>query len=363
VFSRSRLILAAAAVLVAAGIAAVLRLPRFAPASTEQTTRVARADVVAALRSASAWLNGDRAVADSLDAGPAVVAIWSDTDPRCLDGLPRVEGWYQAYRRYGVRVVGVYAPDFSFGVDAAIPARVARRLGLSFPVALDPSYLVRSRLAPLATGPAILVLEPDRRLSAAVGFDDLDRVDHLLRDRLRRQRPDLDFPVEPAPTPSAAPREMRLVHLGAGRVPTGPLASTQSGRTETFTTQFRFQEEGRSYVPIPVGRWTSTSEGVVAARGGAADFVAIRNPGDRVFAVMSPRRSGLSRVWILAEQAWMPPGERGVDVRADGRGATYVNVTEPRLYEIAQAGKERVLRLSPEEPGLALHAFVFERVR
>jgi thiol-disulfide isomerase/thioredoxin len=362
VFSRPRLILAAIVVLIALGIIAAPRLPRFARVPSEGATQVAQVDVVEALRVGSGWLNGDRTVLDSLKGSPAVIAVWSDTDPRCLEQLPRVEGWHQAYRRYGVHVIGVYAPDFSFGVDSTVPMRVVQRMGLAFPIVLDPSYLARSRLAPIAREKPILVIGPDGRAIATADFDRSEQVDHILRDELRRARPDLDFPTESAPPPAGPSREIQIVHLGVGRISAGPLASAHAGRTEVFTTQFRFQEEGGPCVPFPVGRWTATAEGVIAARGGAADFVSIKNPGDRAFAVMSPRHSGTSRVWILAEQAWMPPAERGADVRADGRGATYVDVTEPRLYEIAKAGKERVLRLSPEEPGLTMHAFVFEKI-
>lgn len=346
--------------LAAVGVAVFVRLGSLAPVQARAPERVTKADVLTALRTVEGWLEGDGSVLDSLAAGPAVIAIWSDTDPRCLEGLPRVQGWHVAYRRYGVRVIGVHDPEFSFGADPAVPRRIAQRLGLSFPIALDPSYLVRSRLASVVAGPTVLVLGSDPRTVDAVAFDDLDRVDHLVRRELRRARPDLGLPGDPETLGRKPARHLEVVHLGTGRVSAGPLANAVSGRTEIFTTQFRFQEEGDEHVPIPVGRWTPTAQGAIAARGGAADFIAIRTRAGRTFAVMSPGASSATRVWILADQKWLAAEECGADVRGDVRGGTYVDVAEPGLYEIVQGGRAHVLRISPEQPGLAVHAFVFE---
>lgn len=356
--ARARLFVIAAIVLAAAGALIALRFPlRGAPPpAADVVPPPVQVDVTHAFDGAIGWLHGDVHVVDSLRAHPAVIVIWSDTDPRCLEGLPVVETWRQAYGRYGVRVVSVYAPDFSFGVDSTVPLRMAARLGLGFPIALDPSYVVRSRLESVA-GKDVLVVGVDGRLLAATGFDRLDRADRAIRGELRRLHPELGFPNEPD-VASAPASDIRYVRLGAGRVDQGPLATATAGRSQMFTTQFRFQEEGKDYVPYPVGQWTPTAEGLVCDRGGAPDFVAIRNPGARVQAVLSPRREGVSRVWILADNGWLGAGELGKDARLDARGASYVDVSEPRLYDVARGGTH-VLRFSPQEAGVTIHAFAF----
>jgi hypothetical protein len=113
-------------------------------------------------------------------------------------------------------------------------------------------------------------------------------------------------------------------------------------------------------VPYPVGRWTPSAEGLTAARGGAMNFVAIRCPGGRASVVLRPPAEGAARVWILEDDAWLGEAARGEDVRVDARGASYVEVAEPRLYRIAELGAERVLKLSPEERGITFYAFAFE---
>ena len=96
------------------------------------------------LDAAAGWINGGPLTPDSLAGRPTAVILWSDTDPRSLDALPWAESWHRAYAPFGARVVGVHVPDYSFGADSMVSARVARRMGLHFPIALDPHYQILS---------------------------------------------------------------------------------------------------------------------------------------------------------------------------------------------------------------------------
>ena len=61
----------------------------------------------------------------------------------------------------------------------------------------------------------------------------------------------------------------------------------------------------------------------------------------------------------MCDDGWLPEAERGEDVRVDSRGATFVEVDEPRPYAIARGGAAHVLRLSPAAPGVTYYAFSF----
>ena len=309
---------------------------------------------------ATAWLNGGPLTSDSLRGRTTVIMVWSDTDPRSLRALPEVESWHRAYARFGVRVIGVLAPDYTFGTDIDVARATARRLGLTFPIALDPAYAIRAQLARAGERPSVVVADTLGRIVHHAGGSDLGGVDHAIRAQLRKVHPAL-FPVEPDPVPAMGEPspEPRFVFLGASRVEEGPLANSVAGHAQTFTTQFRFQEEGKSYVPYPVGRWTPEAEGLRASRGGAANYVAVRYDGGHALAVLGPPSTRAVRVWVLGGDDWLPREALGDDVRLDARGASYLDVTEPRLYSIARGGAQ-VLRLSPDDMGFVIHAFVFE---
>ena len=79
--------------------------------------------------------------------------------------------------------------------------------------------------------------------------------------------------------------------------------------------------------------------------------------------VASAAHAGSTRLWVLRDDAWLPREASGADVRVDDRGASYIQVSWPRLYDVALPdGKTHVVKLSPEDPGFTLHAFVFEPV-
>jgi hypothetical protein len=325
-------------------------------------TPTTKLDHLPSLEGASAWLNGGPLTRDSLAHHPTVLYVWSDTDPLSLEMMQQVQGWQMAYGRYGVRVIGIHAPDFAFAANPAVATSVVRRMHLTFPIALDPEYNLRGKLGGREERPRVIVADASGRVLVDRGADGGDEADRALRDQVRLLHPEIAFPANPnAPEHAALPAEQpRVVFLGTSHVRSGPLAGAAPGRTLTYGAQFRYQVEGDPYVPFPVGRWTPTAEGIVAARGGAANFVAIRSRAERVAAVIGPPPGGSSRVWILADDQWLASDARDVDAQVDARGASFVMVTEPRLYWLSKA-KAGVLKLSPDDPGVTFYSFAFDR--
>jgi len=367
-------------VLVAAGTFAVTRfvLPRFFPprddAAMPGGELVGRR--LASLAAATDWLNSEPLTPDSLRGHPVIVALWSDTDPECLRSLPVLESWHQAYAGYGVRVIGVHEPDFAFAADSTVPARLARRLGLGFPIALDAASALPSELGGPVDGPRVLLADPTGTIvSAAVGRGILPGIERALRAELRRERGAQAFPADPEADTTGAraaavgrPGPMtaglpatHAVFLGTGRIAQGPLADAVPGTAQPFTAQFRFQVEGQPYVPYPVGLWSPGAEGPTAARGGAENFIALRYDAGALWAVLSPPRGGTVRVWVLRDEKWLGRDALGADARLDGRGASFVVVDEPRAYAVCRASRgHHVVKLSPEGQGLTVHALIVE---
>jgi hypothetical protein len=315
-----------------------------------------------ALDSVATWI-GERPAA--IVAGdPEVVVVYADTDPLAPELLSAIESWHQGYAGWGVRVVGLHRPQFAFATDSARAARAAQRLQLSFPIAHDPALLVP---LPEDLPPTCALVGPAGGAAAVVvkGTASLVAADRWLRDRIRAAHPDQHFPSDPAypRVPPDRPRA-RAIRLGAGQAREGPLADATPGVPTPFITQTRFEEESRLWVPVPVGRWTLAGEGLVADRGGAANFLAIRYDAGRVSVVAGAEREEPTRLWVLRDETWVPRAIAGADLRFDASGASYVEVGEPRLHEAIDGDRgAHVLKLSPEAPGLTLHALTFDPPR
>jgi hypothetical protein len=312
------------------------------------------------------WHFGGPLTADSLRGSIVVLAVFSDTHPGTFAVLPRLQRWHEAYARLGVRIVGVHAPEYAFATTPATVERLAARLGVGFPIVADPALQVLGTLERSGSEVQLVLAGPDGRVHLTRGAGDpqadLTAVEGELRRQLHREQPERAFPPGAGSDTSApgTPPSVRTVRLGSASLDHGPLAGATPGVAQPFTAQFRFEVEGAPYVPHPIGWWIPRAQGIEAARGGAAQYLAIRYDASRVGVVVSPPASGPARLWILRDEAWLPPDALGGDVRLDARGASYLDVESAGLYFVARGAGGHVLKLSPEAPGLTLHALTFE---
>jgi len=349
-----------AALLVLGGIAA-LRLAASKPSPSSAPTETAPAGkTLPSLTEATGWSHGE-ASAESLAGHVVVVAFLSLDLPLSRRASGMLEAWHEVYSRYGVRVLGVHVPAFAFAADSARSVREARRLGLTFPLALDPSLEVARAFGGVGAEPRVVVAGTDGRIAwDHEGVESLADAERTIRELVLEANPDLRFPAGSPPAP-AEQAQHTAVHLGRARVEGGPLADVAPGRPASFTAQLRSQVEGKPYTPYPMGRWTPAADGIVAARGGAENFVALRYDAGALGAVIGPPQEGAARVWILIDDRWLTKQEAGSDVEIDGRGASYVRVNEPRLYGLTRMiHGNHVVKLSPDEVGTTIYAFTFE---
>jgi hypothetical protein len=310
---------------------------------------------------AGVWAGGARPPADSTALG--LVVLWDGTDPACLATLPAIEAWHEAYARFGLRVTGVHFAGAAVFADSAAVARASSRLGLRFASAVSAEPVPAALAAGL--GPVVILREGANGFSEWVtDAGDASRVEERLRTALRGRTRGANFPGDAGAPPAAEserPPRWRRVLIRPGPVSEGPLADARLDVPQPFTVSFRFQEEGAAGIPVPVGWWTPRADGLEAARGGPANFLAIRYDAARVGLVMAPPAAGSARVWVLQDEHWIAAAAAGEDVKFDARGAAYVEVHEPRLYWITRGGSH-VLKLSPDVPGMKFHAFSFEAV-
>ena len=300
------------------------------------------------------WWNGF--VADySLHGHPVVVLLWSDADPRAPAALATLQAWHTAYAPLGVRVLALHVPEYGYAADTAVVGRFVRRERLTLPVASDAEGRFAAAFGGATEGPHLVVADE----SGAVLADAVASLapgDEALHAWAMREHADMAPPrLSPPPFPS-----VHVVRLGAGEVSEGPMAGLPAGSEQVFTAEFRYQEHGRDWTPFPVGGWRVGADGLAATRGGAANFTAIRYSAGRAGVVVSPPPGAHARLWVLLDDHWPREDRRGADVAVGQQGAVYLEVAAPGLYWIEQGRGERVLKLSPEQSGVTLHALVFE---
>jgi cytochrome c biogenesis protein CcdA/thiol-disulfide isomerase/thioredoxin len=89
------------------------------------------------------WFNtpGDRALTlAGLRGHVVLVDFWTYTCINCIRTLPFVEGLYRDYHRYGLDVVGVETPEFTFEQIASNVRQAIHSDGITYPVVQDNHY-------------------------------------------------------------------------------------------------------------------------------------------------------------------------------------------------------------------------------
>jgi hypothetical protein len=316
-------------------------------------------EVLAAVDTTTVWLGDPRAGKGETPV-IGIVVLWNGFDPRCVEMIPAAEAWHEAYARYGVRITGLHFTPYDFAGDTAVVAAAMRRLGVRFStavVAVPPP-------AALAAGRGPVVVWPGGGDPAPLWLStpsDVRVFEARLRAKLRRVVPEGRFPEEGPLGIARSPEApaTRTIALRAGGPQRGPLRSVEPDRAQPFVEPFRTEQENALDTPVPVGWWTPRRGSLEAARGGAANYLAIRYDAGAVGLVLAPPAGSSGRVWILQDEHWIAAADAGPDVRWNESGAAFVEVTETRPYAITRGGRH-VLKLSPEKPGIRFYALTFE---
>ena len=88
----------------------------------------------------SSWFNSRPLTIADLRGKVVLIDFWTYSCINCLRTLPHLEAWYRTYRRDGLVIVGVHTPEFAFESEPSNVRAATTRLGVKYPVALDPKY-------------------------------------------------------------------------------------------------------------------------------------------------------------------------------------------------------------------------------
>ena len=120
------------------------------------------------LGGAIAWLNSPPLNTGDLRGKVVLVDFWEYSCSNCLNTLPYLRSWYARYRKDGFVIVGVHTNEFAWTGELPNVAAAVRRLGISWPVAVDTRHTIWNRYNTDAWPRELL----------------FDRVGHLIEDQV-----------------------------------------------------------------------------------------------------------------------------------------------------------------------------------
>jgi thiol-disulfide isomerase/thioredoxin len=83
------------------------------------------------------WVNVPTVRLDRMQ-GPVLVEFWDFCRPNSLRTLPYIKAWHERYAADGLTVIGIHSPGFEPGHERQTVKDAVARLGVEYPVLLDP---------------------------------------------------------------------------------------------------------------------------------------------------------------------------------------------------------------------------------
>ena len=289
-----------------------------------------------AFRGIQQWLNtpgGKPVTLASLRGKVVLVDFWAYSCINCQRELPHVEAWAKDYAADGFEVIGVHTPEYAFEhVPSNVEAGV-RRLGLTFPVALDNSYDTWDAYDNQSWPAAYLIDASGRIRHISIGEGDYAFEEQLVRQLLQAARPGITLPKAtdvPDLTPDD-PSQTPETYLGAER------EQGYAGGSTYATGQFT----PPATLPVNAfdlaGSWTIGQEAITAGNGAAITLS------------------------FHASYVYLDVGGTGTLAVSAGGTSKVIHVSgAPDIYTVATERPARnatvTVRLSP---GLAAYSFTF----
>jgi thiol-disulfide isomerase/thioredoxin len=88
----------------------------------------------------AAWINVAVLRMDQQRGHPVLIEFWDFCRPNSIRTLPYLQAWHERYAEAGLRVIGVHDPGFAPGAETTNIRDAVERLGITYPVLVDPDY-------------------------------------------------------------------------------------------------------------------------------------------------------------------------------------------------------------------------------
>jgi len=286
-----------------------------------------------------------------------VIDFWTYSCINCLRSLPYVKAWDEKYRKDGLVVIGVHAPEFAFEREPANVARAIRDLGIAYPVALDNGYNLWRALNN-NYWPAHYFVDAQGR----VRYHHFGEGDYAMSDRVIRQ-----LLAEAGHAPAG-----KMTGVAAtGAQAAAALSEIQSPETYIgYARADRFvspgglaRDEAKSYAAAPLslndwlleGQWIDGRQSARSLAPGAK--ISFRFHARDLHLVLGSA-SGKPVRFRVTLDGQAPATNAGVDIGSNGMGV----VKEQRLYQLVRqkgAVRDRTFTVEFLDPGVEAFSFTF----
>ena len=326
-----------------------------------------------------AWINSEPLTLEQLRGKVVLVDFWTYTCVNCIRTFPYLKLWHSRYADDGLVILGIHTPEFEFEKNYWNVLESTQENGIVWPVAQDndfgtwdaynnrywpAKYLIDQdgviRYTHFGEGKYAETEEEIRKLLLEAGADLSDDAE-LPRDQ--QLDPTFLGTLEAEVTPELYAGYQRNVN-------------TLFGGFRPYVTQVTFYENAgmlaNFVAPAEIephliffhGPWVVGHENVKHGRTSEnyEDYLTLKYSAKSVNAVLTSDSGEPYRVRITLDGEYLTEENKGADILIGEDGESYLNVEQPRLYEIIDSPaytQKQELRMSSNSADFGLFAFTF----
>jgi cytochrome c biogenesis protein CcdA/thiol-disulfide isomerase/thioredoxin len=282
------------------------------------------------------WFNtpGDSPVSLSQLKGKVVlVDFWAYSCINCQRAITHVTAWYRDYKAGGLVVIGVHTPEYAF---EHVPGNVAagvKRLGITYPVALDSGYRTWTNYGNDSWPADYLIDSTGEVRHVSVGEGDYSTTESAIRQLLSAAHPGIKLPppTQVADTTPTSPGQTPETYLGSER------ADSYAGASGSGTDTFRYPPA------LPSNGWALTGTWSVASQ-----------------ALTAGKNAGIELNFDAADVYLDIGGTGTITATVNGKSTSYRVSGAPDIYTLVhwKTQQRATLRVTVS-PGLKAYSFTF----
>ncbi|MCS3780505.1 redoxin domain-containing protein [Tsukamurella ocularis] len=208
------------------------------------------------------WIGGAPRTMAGLRGKVVLIDFWAYSCINCQRELPHAEAWWKNYRDLGFEVIGVHTPEYAFEHDVGNVTAGSRKLGLTFPIAVDNRTATWSAYRNVAWPAGYLVDVTGTIRLVSLGEGRYDKTETAIRSLLLAANPGATLPPA-TDVPDATPRNKDRtpeLYLGAEKQQGYGGAGGYDSGTRAFTLPDAVQPNTFALD----GTWTIDPEGIRA---------------------------------------------------------------------------------------------------
>lgn len=310
------------------------------------------------------WFNAEPFSIQSMRGNILLIDFWDYCDQNSLRALPYLQEWNRRYAEFGFVIVGIHAPRFPFAKDPATVKKAVGKLGIRYPVVLDNEFLTWSAFQ-VRLWPTKFLIDKNgfiRYRQEGEGFyQDIEHTIHVLLNEVGFHG-ELPLTMEPVRDTDA---HGAVCYRATPEILTGYQRGTIGNIEGYYPESVMDYHDPDVYIPGRIylnGSWLLERNFVkLEGAEGNEGHVILTYAAREVNTVIKPEGEKNFQVFVMQDDVYLTPENKGDDVKIDAEGRSFLLIDEAHLYNVVKNREfgEHKLRFSTRSNGFALYAVSF----